>query len=247
MTIPKRRRKKKSKIYFGVVTQNAILKYNKSTDSVERSKIYENEIKFAFEKLAENVINTWKFTYFDIDKKSAQVEVVSHMVEKIFMYEEDKGRAYSYFTIIARNWLILENNGNYDRWKQTALISGMPVNWNPPNDFHHQEQGDEFREFKVKMLQYWDKNLNRVFPKRRDIQIADAILELFRRSEHIENFNKKHLYLLIREMTNCKTHYITKVVNIMKEHQIRMLDEYLNTGDVHNVPDVFWDEEDKNL
>ena len=42
-------------------------------------------------------------------------------------------------------------------------------------------------------------NLKFSFYKKRDLQIADAILELFRRSEHIENFNKKHLYLLIEK------------------------------------------------
>ena len=91
---------------------------------------------------------------------------------------------------------------------------------------------------------YWEKNLANVFPKERDIQIADAILELFRRSENIENFNKKHLYLLIREMTNCKTHYITKVVNTMKIHQKRMLNEYLETGQFNEPRDIFWEEDE---
>ena len=90
------------------------------------------------------------------------------------------------------------------------------------------------------MLDYWDKNLNFVFTKKRDLQIADAVLELFRRSDYIENFNKKHLYLLIREMTDCKTHYITKVVNVMKEHQRKMLNEYLENGVIQQVKDEFW-------
>ena len=108
----------------------------------------------------------------------------------------------------------------------------MPQTWNPENDFHEAQQGDEYNEFKDLMLEYWDKNLTVVFIKKRDIQIADAILELFRRSQYVENFNKKHLYLLIREMTDCKTHYITKVVNVMKQHQRRILNEYLEYGSV---------------
>jgi len=238
----KRRRKKKSKIYFGKPAQDAIILYNACGSPEERSKIYSNHIKYPFEKLAENVLNTFKFTYFDIPKEDVMADVVSVMVEKMHMFQPDKGRAFSYFTIIAKHHLILNNNGNYKRWKQTALISEMPETWNPPDDFHHQQQGDEFREFKIKMLEYWDDNLNRVFVKKRDMQIADAILELFRRSDYIENFNKKHLYLLIREMTDCKTHYITKVVNVMKEHQTRMLNEYLDTGDVSDMSDEFWHE-----
>jgi hypothetical protein len=242
MAIPKKRRRKKSKMYFGTPAQDAIIAYNKCTDPDIRNRIYEKGIKYPFEKMAENVMNTFKFSYFDVPKSEVQHEVVSHMIEKIHMFQEGKGRAFSYFTIVAKNYLILLNNGNYKAWKKTSLISGMPETWLPENDHYEVEEGDEFKEFKVIMLKYWDKNLTKVFTKRRDIQIADSILELFRRSEYIENFNKKHLYLLIREMTDCKTHYITKVVNVMKVHQKRMLNEYLETGNFEEPSDEFWSE-----
>jgi hypothetical protein len=242
MALPKKTRKKKSKIYFGAPAQEAIIEYNKCKNPATRSKIYEERIKFPFEKLAENVMNTFKFSYFDVPKTDVQCEVVSVMVEKMYMFQEGKGRAYSYFTIIAKNHLIFLNNTNYKRWKQTALLSEMPVTWNPENDHYETEEGGEFREFKEIMLKFWDKNLSKIFTKRRDIQIADAVLELFRRSENIENFNKKHLYLLIREMTDCKTHYITKVVNTMKIHQKRMINEYLETGEFTQKSEEFWSE-----
>ena len=237
-------RRKKSKIYFGTPAQEAIIEYNKCDDPAERSKIYEERIKYPFEKLAENVINTFKFSYFDVPKADIQTEVVCTMVEKMHMFQEGKGRAFSYFTIIAKNHLILKNNGNYKRWKQNALLSEMPETWDPENNFYETEENDEFKDFKDLMLAYWDKNLTKVFNKKRDIQIADAVLELFRRSDYIENFNKKHLYLLIREMTDCKTHYITKVVNVMKEHQKKMLNDYLERGQFDDIQDEFWSEND---
>ena len=244
-----RKRRKKSKMYFGTPAQEAIIEYNNSADPEERSKIYETRIKFPFEKLAENVMNTFKFSYFDVPKKDVQTEVVSVMVEKMHMFQEGKGRAFSYFTIIAKNHMILKNNCNYKRWKQNSLLSAMPETWNPQNDFYASEENDEFKEFKKIMLKYWDDNLNVVFTRKRDLQIADAILELFRRSEHIENFNKKHLYLLIREMTDCKTHYITKVVNVMKKHQKKLLNDYLEYGELMATkPKQFWKqtEEEEN-
>ena len=238
--MPKPRRKK-SKIYFGTPAQEAIVEYNNSNDPAERSRIYAERIKFPFEKLAENVLNTFKFSYFDVPKKDIQTEVVSTMVEKMHMFQEGKGRAFSYFTIIAKNHLILKNNGNYKRWKQNALLSTMPETWNPENDFDEVQENGEFREFKDIMLLFWDRNLNSIFTKKRDLQIADAVLELFRRSENIENFNKKHLYLLIREMTDCKTHYITKVVNTMKQHQKKMLNDYLEYGEFREPTKAgFW-------
>ena len=246
--MPKPRRKK-SKIYFGTPAQEAIIEYNNCDDSTVRSKIYEERIKYPFEKLAENVMNTFKFTYFDVPKIDVQTEVVSIMVQKMHMFQEGKGRAFSYFTIIAKNHLILKNNGNFKRWKQNNLLSQMPLTWNPENDFVKEQRDSEFNEFKNIMLKYWDENLNFVFTKKRDLQIADSILELFRRSEHIENFNKKHLYLLIREMTDCKTHYITKVVNVMKKHQKKLLNDYLEYGELMATkPKQFWKqtEEEEN-
>lgn len=225
-------RPRKNKMYFTQDTEDAIIAYNKSSSDREKNQLYKERIQYPFEKLAENILNTFKFTYFDVPKEDIQCEVVAILIQKIHMFKEGKGKAFSYFSIVAKNYLILNNNSNYKRFKKTSLLSEMPESWNPENDFYETEQGEEFNEFKDLMLAYWDNNLTNVFTKKRDIQIADAILELFRRSQNIENFNKKHLYLLIREMTDCKTHYITKVVNVMKEHQVRMLNEYLDYGTV---------------
>ena len=236
-------RKKKSKQYFTLDTEEAIVAYNKSISERERNDLYKTRIQYPFEKLAENILNTFKFSYFDVSKEDIKMEVVSNLIEKIHMFQEGKGKAFSYFSIVAKNYLILKNNGNYKRFKKTALLSEMPESWNPPDDFYEVEKGNEFSEFKELMLRYWDQNLTRVFTKKRDIQIGDAVLELFRRSQHIENFNKKHLYLLIREMTDCKTHYITKVVNEMKKHQTKMLNDYLDNGMITSKSDEFWQEE----
>lgn len=237
--MPKRKTKKR---YFTEETENAIIEYNNTEDRRKKNQIYENHILYPFDKLAENVLNTFKFQYFDVPKEDVKLEVVSHLLEKIHMFQEGKGKAFSYFSIIAKNYLIARNNKNYKRYKKTELISSISDGWNPEDNFYEREMNEDYREFKELMLTFWDKNLNRVFVKKRDIQIADAVLELFRRSEHVENFNKKHLYLLIREMTNCKTHYITKVVKTMKEYQDDMLNNFLEYGVINDIEDEdeFW-------
>ena len=169
-------RKKKSKVYFTMDTEQAIIEYNKTTDQRTRNKLYSERIQYAFEKLAENILNTFKFSYFDVSKQDVQMDVVSTLIEKIHMFQEGKGKAFSYFSIVAKNHLILKNNGNYKRFKKTALLSEMPETWNPENDFKEVEFGEELNEFKELMLRYWDQNLTRVFTKKRDIQIADAVL-----------------------------------------------------------------------
>lgn len=225
-------RKAKSKQYFTKDTEDAIVEYNSTNDQTIKNKVYKDRIKSAFDKLAEIVYNKWKFTYFDDDPQDVMSEVVTFMIEKIHMYKAGKGKAFSYFTIVARNYLILNNNANYKRYKNTDVISSLPANWDTENNWAEEIRNDEYRTFNECMLLYWDTHLENFFQKKRDIQIADAVLELFRRANYIESFNKKSLYLLIREMTGFPTHYITKVVNKMKEKQMALYSEFDREGDI---------------
>jgi len=225
-------RKAKNKQYFTADTEQAIIEYNLSDNQRIKDLLYRDRIKPAFDKLAEIVYNKWKFSYFDDDPQDVMCEVVAFMIEKIHMYKNGKGKAFSYFTIVARNYLILNNNANYKRYKDTDIMSAMPDHWDTENNFTEEVRNDDHRTFNVVMLNYWDKHLENFFPKKRDLQIADSVLELFRRAEYIENFNKKSLYLLIREMTGHPTHYITKVVNKMRERQMELYNEFERDGDI---------------
>lgn len=226
-------RKKVVREYFTKDTENAILEYNTEVDKFVKDRIYKDRIQASFEKLAEIVYNKWKFSYFDDEPEDVIAEVVTFMVEKIHMYSDpSKGKAYSYFTIVARNYLILNNNSNYKRYKDTDILSKMPESWDVENNYHEEVKNSEYKIFNKLMLEYWDKNLESYFQKKRDIQIADSVLELFRRAEFIENFNKKSLYLLVREMTGHPTHYITKVVNKMRVKQMELYNEFMDTGNV---------------
>ena len=98
-------RKKKSKQYFTLDTEEAIIAYNKSTSQRERNDLYKTRIQYPFEKLAENILNTFKFSYFDVSKEDVQMEVISNLIEKIHMFQEGKGKAFSYFSIVAKNYL----------------------------------------------------------------------------------------------------------------------------------------------
>lgn len=229
---PKAPRKKRSKQYFTKDTEDAIIEYNSTTDQRIKDMVYRDRIKPAFDKLAEIVYNKWKFSYFDDDPQDVMCEVVAFMIEKIHMYKAGKGKAFSYFTIVARNYLILTNNANYKRYKETDIMSALPDSFDTENNWKEEGINDEYRTFNKRMLAYWDEHLENYFPKKRDMQIADAILELFRRADYIESFNKKSLYLLIREMTGHPTHYITKVVTKMKEKQMELYNQFMDTGDI---------------
>ena len=77
----RRKRKKKGKnYYFHQGTEKAIIRYNNSDNAHLKNKIYNEHIRAAFDKLAENIINTFKFTYFDDPFQDVKHEVVAFMV-----------------------------------------------------------------------------------------------------------------------------------------------------------------------
>ena len=227
----RRGRNKKDKIYFSKKTEDAIIEYNNEEDDARRNEIYETKIKFSFDKLVENIFNTFKFTYFDNSPQEIQKETVSHLVTNIHKFQAGKGKAFSYFSIVAKNYLIFHNNNNYKRFNQHVDISDTPSESSvclQTEDAHHKDV--QTQEFMKLMVNYWECNITKIFNKQKDLNIAYAVIELFRNCERIENFNKKTLYLYIRELSNCKTQQITKVINKMKSYQNIVMRNYSHRG-----------------
>ena len=214
-----RKRRKKSKNYFTQETEDYIVKYN-SLDSIEdeesRSKIYEKHIHYPFFKLTQNIIHTFKFYHTEVENlEHLQHEIITFLLSKIHLFDPTRGaKAYSYFGTIVKRWLILYNTKNYNKKIKKVDVDVLTGE----NSTHTYTQGDE--KVKSDLDKYVDlfvnhvsENIYELFPKKNDAQIADAILELFRKRESLEVFNKKALYIYIREMVDVKTPKITKIAN----------------------------------
>ena len=228
----KKKRRKKSKVYFGTPVQEAIIRYNECSNPAIRNRIYQEHIHAAFEKMAENLIHTFKFYYFDYPFEEVKAEVVSFLVMQMPKYKADKGRAFSYFSVVGKNYLILNNNNNYKKMKIHDDIVKLDYKRNVSSESVN-DTVDEFNsEFVLQMLEYWDNNITNIFHRQKDILVADSVLELFRKREYLENFNKKALYIMIREMTGSNTQHITRVINEMKKYYFRMLQEFSEVGEV---------------
>lgn len=230
---------KVKKMYFTNDVDKAIIEYNACTDFYKRNEIYNTRIKKAFEKLVENVINNWKSPYVTDSFKNKKVEIISHLILNLDKFSEDKGKAFSYFTYAARNYLIINNESNYKKLKQEIRIDNDENNDEhqilqiPDNNIIYNDLQDEKKEFIALLIEFFDKNLHKIFKKKADLKIAYAILQLIQNYEDIENFNKKNIYILIREMTDSRAQSITKVLNKMKEHYKDLAREYISTGELN--------------
>ena len=231
------RRPKTKNQYFTADTEEAIIEYLNTDDERLRNKIYNERIWYGFHKLTENIIHTFKFYYTEVDTiAELQHEVTAFLLEKLHLYKQDKGKAFSYFGTIAKRYLILYNNNNYKKLKQKADVDAVDndqtITIDLINNHSIEKPKDEATEFIEYLIKYFDLHLFDHFSKEEDARTADAIIELFRKRDNIELFNKKAIYIYIREMTDQSTPQITKVIKKMKKIQTKLMTQYIETGAV---------------
>ena len=230
--MPRKAKKGSPRYYFTQTTENAIIRHNKETRPHMRERIYNEHIRTAFEKLAENIIHTFKFYYFDVPSEDVKHEVVSFLYMNMHTFTEGKGKAFSYFSIVAKNYLILHNNNNYKRLKQHDSEEVTDYKRDPITEMRNTEWGSMQVEYLETLADYWKNNLTTVFKRKKDLDVANSVIELIDMRHNIENFNKKALYILIREMTGSNTQHITRVINVMKKHHWELQKNYLQSGSV---------------
>ena len=221
-TRPKRGRPRKNKLYFTQDTEDAIIAYNEDSSNALRNKVFNDYIHKPLFKMAENLIHRYKFYHFDAATKDVQHEVIAFLLEKLPKYTQGKGKAFSYFSIVAKNYLIQNNYKHYNRKKGKADVLEIDNQRNITNEAIRGEYQSEVQDFYHLFIEHVEDNIDTVIKYKRDIPIAYAVLEIFKTCENIETYNKKALYIMVREMVNVKTQYITRVVNILKEEYKRL-------------------------
>jgi hypothetical protein len=228
----KRGRKRTKKQYFTADTDLAIKEYLASSNQDERDNIFATRIHYAFYKLAENLIHTFKFYYTEVDDlEDLKHEVICFLLEKLDYFKPEKGsKAFSYFSIVGKNYLILYNNNNYKKKKQKVDVLAADEDDGVLHQLGRDERKQEIKDFIDYLTEYVDKHMFTLFKKEKDRKVADAINVLFKRRENLEIFNKKALYIYIREMTQVDTPVITKVTKILKSLYKTLYSEYNEKG-----------------
>ena len=211
-------RKKKSNNYFTKITDMSISAYNQSVENEAlREKIYRRFIYPAFMKLAENIINKIKPDYIDSSFQDLQTDLVTFLTARLNKFNPNAGKAYSYYTRTALNYIIAENQKGYAKLKADTLEIDIDEQRNIVTEIHNEEMREVLHYFMDAYIEYCYDNLNYIFSNPTDIHVADSVLHIFETRENIENFNKKALYIFIRERTGLETTNITRVIKTLKE------------------------------
>jgi hypothetical protein len=224
------RPKSLNKFYFTAETEQAIVEFNTCGDDIRRNYLYNTRIKLAFEKLVESIFHTFKFYYIDMPVQDIKNEAIALLNEKMHKFVSANGKAYSYFTRITINHFIAKNKEAYTKLKQVEQPEVVDEYRNVMNEIVYSDYQESLKDFMDLFIKHYDTNLNRIFNNKRDIIVADSIIEIFRIRENIEIFNKKALYILIRERTGLETQNITRVINLVKKDFKHKFKRYMESG-----------------
>jgi len=191
-------------LYFGPEVDDKILEYKNTEDISLKHKIFEESIRPAMVKLIESQLYMYGFWKID-DPEMLKNECLSNLYEIIPKFDSSKGtKAFSYFNVVVRNWFIWKIREKKKRMKQQSEnfygIDHDVVKNNPSLILASYEDEIVAKEYWISLfreLEKWRPELK----KKQEIQVLDAIIFLLQNPHLVSIYNKKAVFLYIREMT----------------------------------------------
>lgn len=217
----KKRRPRTKNNYFTKVHEEAIVKYALSNSRSEKSTLYMTLIQPAFDEMVNKIIFTYKFNNLpNIDYLRDDCKIwLTTILDK---YDPNKGsKAFSYFSVVTKNWFIHKVKQNSKKLKKESsfeqiIQSGGPdVLGTSDNSFDYTEQREE-AEFWITLLEQVDK-WDHPGLKVNEKLVLDAVKVLLHNIDDIEIFNKKAVYLYLRELTGLNTKQVVNNLNKLRE------------------------------
>lgn len=227
---------KKRVVYFTKETQDAIVRYNMSNDYQERDYIYTKFIHKPMRKIIENVIHKYKFHHSGFDTMHQYVsEIESFMLDKIKLYDPSRGRAYSYFTKAIRINLIIHNDSIYKKIINRASYeevdtSDLCYKRYENNSYIKEELRTDY--YTDEFLDFIEINLDKFFITKMEISTANAIVSILRRRFELDIFDKKALYIYVKNIVKVSNQKFLDTFNIIRK-------EYYKYRELHNNQDLF--------
>ena len=227
-----KKRRKKSRNYFTQDTEDAIVAYARTEDIGVRTKLYVEHIQPAFNELVDKIVYTYKYTSLqNINPLKEDCKIwLTTILDK---YNPDRGtKAFSYFSVVTKNWFTHKAKKQAKQNKREIHYDSMireveAVTAQSHVSFEDDREDAEFWMFLLKEIDSW-KDLNL---KENERKVLNAVEILLTSIEEIDIFNKKAIYLYMREITGLNTKQIVSNLNRLRE-RFRTFKKKWNNGEV---------------
>ena len=232
----KKGRKPTTNNYFDEREENAVRMFLASDDSVERNKIYNDNLKGPLDKMISSIIRRYKLYRKDMDYDEIHNDTHSFLMTKIEKFKPSKEKkAYSYFGTICKNYLmgqIMKDQKEMNRKISYEDISSDLSN-NPAFSYHidNDDYGSEY--IIKKFLDKLKDSLDNEGMSEQEHKLGAAIYDLFENYGTIfpdtnnNKFNKNIILFELREMTNLSTKEIRNSIKKYKKLYFELVQEIL--------------------
>ena len=240
--MPRKKNANSASNYFNESVEQAIQLYNKAETQTERDRLF-RVIYPAIYKIAEVMFNKVKPTYMDGEILEIMMDCTSYLSERMYRIKEGKGKAFSYFTVCARNFYIFHNQRAYTGTKKTIKLDYLNENWDIADDTSHRaEEMETSTKLLHAFVDYMDENKDKFVNTKKGNIVVAAVIDFLRDVDSIEDFNRRNIMNDLTEINGYKVdrHYITKVFNRLQMHFGVFSKEWLKTG--KSIP--FWDKDE---
>jgi hypothetical protein len=240
--MPRKKNPNSASNYFNESVEEAIQLYNKVETQDERDKLF-RIIYPAISKIAEVMYNKVKPTYMDGETEDIMMDCTSYLTERMFRIKEGKGKAFSYFTVCARNYYIFHNTKAYTGVKKTLKLDILNENWDIADDSSKRiEEMEDSAKLLSAFVDYMDENKDKFVTSKKGNVVVQAVVDFLRDVDSIEDFSRRNIMNDLTEINGCKIdrHYITKLFNRLQVHYIAFSREWKRTGKAIS----FWDKDE---
>ena len=211
------------KLYFHAGTHDAIIKFQTEENNDERQRIYEQEILPAFTKLVENLIFIHGAN-IHVSVEEFKSDCISFLYEKMKKFDSSRGtKAFSYFNVVAKNWIIMRMRQKIKHSKKhiniddKTIVSEMEVLNVVEPSFEIYGSSDK-KTTQTEQLNLMFVEVSDRLEQDHEKLCMDAIVKLFQNIDDIDFFNKRAVFVYIREMTNLSTKQISTAMSSIKKH-----------------------------
>jgi hypothetical protein len=213
------------RFYFTGETQEAICEFQQSTDRKVREKLYVEKIMPAFEKLVENLINIHKFSGLHDTYEDLKNDCVNFLFETIHKFNPSMGtNAFSYFNVVAKNWLIIKTKQKAQRGRRDVSIDD-PKSLSTNELQVIEERGTvPSQDFFLENTENIANILKLMYEIRSRVKVENellcinSVITIFENINDIDILNKSAILLYIRELSGLSPKQLTTSMQAVKKH-----------------------------
>ena len=214
--------------YWGEDQEYAVVEFNTNADMDEKHKVFVDIIEPAFRKLVENIYYTYNFNKILWDREQIEHEVMTHLYEKLSKFDISKNKkSFSYFGTITKNWMIQRCNADknkrfIDDDNQDIIVRNISI-----HAYEEDEVGRHNEEFINEIIgdfDDWDAKENYT---RDDFAVLEIVNDILKNYERFNIYNKKQLYVYIREATDLPSRKITKSLKKIKLDYFSVKEDFI--------------------